>query len=133
MKSIKVPFLTGFVDLDRFAKAAVDVVDWPDEYPYKPDVVLAIAHDSEKLYIRFDVKEGNVRAVTTEAEGPVWEDSCVEFFVKEPDSPYYFNFETNCIGVGLSARRLSRNDFERLSPEMLATVKRRSSLPAASL
>lgn len=110
-KSLNVPRVSGFEEFASFAKGAVDTVCWPDAYPYKPEVRFAIAHDGRALLIRFDVEEENPRAVTTRNNGPVWEDSCVEFFVKEPDSPYYFNFETNCIGAGLAAKRLSRGEF----------------------
>lgn len=131
--SLNVPRVSGFDELASFAKGAVDTVCWPADYPYKPDVRFAIAHDGRALLIRFDVVEDNPRAVTTENNGPVWEDSCVEFFVKEPDSPYYFNFETNCIGVGLAAKRLSRSECTHFDAERMARVVRRSSLPAQPL
>ena len=54
---------------------------------------------------------------------------CIEFFVKEPDSPYYFNFETNCIGAGLAAKRLSRGEFTHFDEARMAQVIRRSSFP----
>ena len=129
-RSLNVPRVRGFEDIASFAKGAVDTVCWPAEYPYKPAVRFAIAHDGRALLIRFDVEEDNPRAVTTENNGPVWEDSCVEFFVKEPDSPYYFNFETNCIGVGLAAKRRSRSDFAHFDAALMAQVVRRASLPA---
>ena len=129
-KSLIVPRVSGFEELASFAKGAVDTVCWPDAYPYKPEVRFAIAHDGQALLVRFDVEEENPRAVTTRNNGPVWEDSCVEFFVKEPDSPYYFNFETNCIGTGLAAKRLSRNEFSHFDEARMAQVVRRSSFPA---
>ena len=132
-KTLIVPRVGGFSDLSSFAKGAVDTVCWPDGFPYKPEVRFAIAHDGSALLIRFDVEEDNPKAVTTVNNGPVWEDSCVEFFVKEPDSPYYFNFETNCIGAGLAAKRLSRSEFTHFSPAEMARVVRRPSLPAEPL
>jgi hypothetical protein len=128
-KSLNVPRVSGFEEFASFAKGAVDTVCWPDAYPYKPEVRFAIAHDGRALLIRFDVEEENPRAVTTRNNGPVWEDSCVEFFVKEPDSPYYFNFETNCIGAGLAAKRLSRGEFTHFDEARMAQVIRRSSFP----
>lgn len=130
-KLLLLPRVGGWKDLDAFARGAVDVVCWPEAFPYRPEVRFAIAHDGRALLIRFEVAEDNVRAVTTENNGPVWEDSCVEFFVKEPDSPYYFNFETNCIGTGLAAKRLSRDAFTHFDAEQMARVGRRSSLPFA--
>ena len=127
--SLKVPRVSGFEDLASFAKAAIDTVCWPDAFPYKPEVRLAIAHDGRAVLVRFDVEEVNPRAVTTFSNGPVWEDSCVEFFVKEPASPFYFNFETNCIGTGLAAKRTCREDFTHFDEARMAQVIRRSSLP----
>ena len=129
MKSLEVPFVSGFADIDKFAKAPVCIVDWPDEYPYCPDVTAFLGHTEDRLLIRFEVTEDNVKAVTTEPNGPVWEDSCCEFFVKTPGSDFYYNFETNCIGTGLAARRRSRSEFEHFGPEKMARIVRRSSLP----
>ena len=129
MKSIDVPAAAGFGELEKFAKLDVDQVCWPADYPYKPEVKVALAHTADRLLIRFDVCEQNVKAVTTLDNGPVWEDSCAEFFVKVPGSAFYFNFETNCIGTGLAAKRVSKTDCVHFTPGQMARVLRRSSLP----
>ena len=131
MKSLQIPAVSGFADLASFAETGIDYVCWPDRFPYKPSVKALIAHDDERLLIRFEVSEKGSRAVCTESNGPVWEDSCVEFFVKSPESDYYYNFETSCIGVGLAARRISRSDFAHFTEEEMSRVIRRSSLPCA--
>lgn len=119
----------GWADIKDFAETAVDCVPWPDQFPYRPDVKVRIAHTADALLVRYDVIEDGTRAVCTEPNGPVWEDSCVEFFVKDPDSRYYYNFETNCIGVGLAGKRVSRQEFTHFAPEEMAQVKRRASMP----
>lgn len=106
----------------------IDIVNWK-EYPYKPRVTFRIAHSLTHLFVMFDVKEDNVKAVTTENNGPVWEDSCVEFFVRQPESPYYYNFETNCIGAGLAAKRVSKTEATHFTDKELDRVRRISSLP----
>ena len=128
-KSINVPRVEGFDHLEQFATDTIECVNWA-EFPYKPSVRFYIAHNGKALLVRYEVEEVNTKAVCTTANGPVWEDSCVEFFVKAPGSPFYFNFETNCIGVGLSAKRRSRSDFAHFTPEQDAPVVRHSSLPA---
>ena len=128
-ESITVPYVSGFGGLQRFNRFAIDCVPWPDAFPYKPEVEVAIAHSDRSLLVRFDVEEEGCRAVCTEPNGPVWEDSCVEFFVKKPHSRYYFNFETSCIGVGLAGKRRSRSDFRHFTPEEMALIKRRAALP----
>jgi hypothetical protein len=61
-----------------------------------------VLYDENNLYVHFRVSERYVYAVTTECQGPVSTDSCVEFFIK-PDQPAadfgYFNVEVNCIGT----------------------------------
>lgn len=128
MKTLNVPAVGSFADLEKFAKTAVACVDWQDDYPYAPEVNLAVGHTSDRLLVRFDVKEDNPKAVTTENNGPVWEDSCCEFFVSVPGKTGYFNFETNCIGAGLAAWRMSREDCVHFDEEKMGKVVRRSSL-----
>ena len=61
-------------------------------------------------------------AVNSTDNSPVWQDSCVEFFVQIPGEKYYYNFEFNCIGTALAARRTSRSDAEHFSPEKMVTA-----------
>jgi hypothetical protein len=49
------------------------------------------------------VEEPQVRAVNTEFNSPVWEDSCVEFFLAFDEDDGYYNFEINAIGTVLGA------------------------------
>ena len=129
MKNLVVPFVKGFEDIEVFAEANVDCVKWPQNFPYKPSVRLLLGHDADALLARFEVSEVNAKAVCLDDNGPVWEDSCAEIFLRVPGHREYFNFETNCIGIGLAAERLSRSEFKRFGPERMARVVRRSSLP----
>ena len=110
----------------------VDCVNWT-EYPYKPLVTVRLGYSSSAIAILFEVEEDHVRAVTMEDCGPVWEDSCCEFFVADPAGSGYFNFEMNCAGTLLAAKRRSREDFERLSESQLKEILRFSSLPHAPI
>lgn len=129
MNIIQIPAVNGFNELSAFAEADIDCVCWPEQFPYKPSVKVFLAHNDTGLLLRFEVSEEGSRAVCTEPNGPVWEDSCVEFFVKAPQSAYYYNFETSCIGVGLAGRRLSRADFAHFTDAEMARISRRASLP----
>lgn len=128
-KKLNVPPVSGFEDADSFAGGAIECINWPDSFPYRPQVNFKAGHSAEKLFIRFEVKETNARAVCLESNGPVWEDSCVEFFVRIPGDTHYFNFETNCIGTGLAARRLSREECTHFTAEQMNAITRISSLP----
>lgn len=129
MKTLELPLVNGFDDLASFAVTKIAEVPWKKDFPYCPAVTLHIAHTADALLLQYDVEEDNVKAVCVSSNGPVWEDSCVEFFVKTPGSPFYFNFETNCIGTGLASKRLSRESCRHFSPVMMEQVKRKSSLP----
>lgn len=110
------------------AANSVDCVNWK-EFSYAPTVTARLAFSNNALAIMFEVKEDNVRAVTLEPNGPVWEDSCVEFFVKNPTGEGYFNFEINCIGTALAAYRRSRTDAQHFDEKQMERVRHFGSLP----
>ena len=101
-------------------------VNWSD-YPYKPDVKFAIAHDGKNIYCHWIVNEQEIKAVSTKDFGEIWKDSCVEFFVAFDDSTYY-NIETNCIGKMLIGTGKNRHNRGRVPKELVSKVKRWSSL-----
>ena len=115
---------------DRTEAHSVDCVNW-SRYPYAPKVDFRVAHSDEALAVMFEVEEDHVRAVTLDDNGPVWEDSCVEFFAAAPDGEGYFNFEINCIGTALAARRISRDDARHFDSERMSRIRRFGSLPHA--
>ena len=137
-KVIEVPFVAGLCDKPlsqvseileaQGVRQAIDCVDWPNEFPYKPITSFYIARDKECLFINYFVKGNYLRAVNSTDNSPVWEDSCVEFFVQIPGEKYYYNFEFNCIGTALAARRTGREDAEHFSADKMAKIKRYSSV-----
>ena len=95
----------------------VATVNWPDEYPYRPDMAFRMAWCPEGLVLHYRVSEQSVRAVYGEDNGQVW-----------ADKDTYYNIECNCVGtllVGLRGEDCGRCHVE---PEVLATVKRWASL-----
>ena len=103
-------------------------VNWA-EYPYSPEVSFRIAHSDKAFAVFFKVKESHVRAVSLEANGPVWEDSCVEIFLANPAGEGYFNFETNCIGTSLAAKRRSKTVADMFGDELMSQIRTVGSLP----
>ena len=113
---------------------AVNNVNWPEGWPEKPEVSVDVTNDHEKLYLTFHVKGEQLRAVTTEDQGPVWEDSCVEFFCQVPGEKHYMNFETNCIGAMVASRRLGREeDVQPLTKEEMALIQRHCTYPRKAI
>ena len=114
--------------LESLETHAIANVNWP-EYPYAPSVNFHIAHSDKVLAVMFRVTEDHVKAVSMEDNGPVWEDSCVEFFTKMADGQRYINIEMNCAGTILVGKRLSKKDATHLSDTEIGTIRRITSLP----
>ena len=68
--------------------------NWPDTYPYRPQVSFRIFHTGETLWLRFDVEERYTKGEVTEDNGRVWTDSCVEFFIALDEVCHQFDLGT---------------------------------------
>jgi hypothetical protein len=110
-------------------REAVDKLNWAKAFPYRPITTFDIGYADDGIYIKYNVQGTMLRAIYENDQEPVYEDSCVEFFCKQPDSDYYMNFEFNCIGTCLAAKRKSRKeDVQRFSPDEMQLIERHSSL-----
>ena len=109
---------------DRGTRFNVECLNWKKEFPYHPLASYSIAHSGKFIYIDFFVRCNYLRAVTSENNGPVHQDSCVEFFVEPTGELPYYNFEFNCIGTIHAARRMNRHEGTPLTDEQLASVAR---------
>ena len=138
MKTLKIPFIENlekmpYEDLDMAletggAKSFIGEVCWPDRFPYHPDTSFAIARSRTHIAVLYHVRCLDLRAMALEDNGPVWEDSCCEFFASDPHDGTYYNFEMNCIGTLLGAKRRNREDCTHYPPQRLADVTRYSTL-----
>ena len=99
---------------------------------FQPAVNAKMAYDSENLYVIFRVEDQYVRCVTNQINGPVWEDSCVEFFFS-PDTSTpgkYFNLEINCGGTPLMHYNIvPRKDYHELEPGDIKQIEISHSMP----
>ena len=89
----------------------------------KPEVEFSIAHDSDKIFLKYFVTERHIRAVETEINGRIWEDSSVEFFISFDDAMTYYNLEFNSIGTALIGFGSNRNNRELLSKQLIQKVE----------
>lgn len=140
MKQINIqyiPALEGITAGDKLAELItksvmpeqIDQVNWPDAFPAKPQTEFYIARSDKALYIHFIAQEKQIKAIYSQDQDPVWQDSCVEFFCKIPGNENYFNFEFNCIGTCLSTERRKRNEHVMpISPKQMALIQRYPSL-----
>lgn len=77
---------------------------WSVQLEHFPRTEVKLQYTADRLYVIFRVKDCYVRSVTSEINGDVWKDACVEFFfspnIENPNA--YFNLETNCCGALLA-------------------------------
>ena len=135
MENIKIPFLKDFQisnqDLfkKRFLTSAskfeIDQINWP-EFSFKPQTEVYAGYDGKHLWLHFMVYDDYIRTDGKNDQDPVYQDSCVEFFIEVGDK--YRNFEFNCIGVCLSAIGPDRHSRQRLDQENLSRIIRVPSL-----
>lgn len=111
-------------------KLSIDKVNWPDAFPYCPETSVEIDNNHDFLFLKYTVKGEQLRAATIDDQGPVWEDSCVEFFCQVPGDRHYMNFETNCVGAMVASCRLGRDeDVQPFSPDEMALIERKCTFP----
>lgn len=109
--------------LDRLVEShKIDNVCWK-EFSYRPEVSFKIAFSPAVIFLKFYVREKYFRAEMTEINQPVWEDSCVEFFVSPADDGIYYNFEFNGIGTCYMGCGTVRHDSRPVSPEYVSLVR----------
>lgn len=96
------------------------------KFPYKPAVSFTIAHNEDYVFLKYFVVEKAIRAVNTQVNSAVWEDSCVEFFIHFNDGKGYYNFEFNCIGTQLVGFGKSLSDRELLPAAVVGNIKSES-------
>ena len=116
------PELTGMVfdpESDAFceenAYAPIDSYVW-DGTGYCPEGRAYVAYDGEGLHVRMCALEKSVSAEVRAFNGEVYQDSCLEFFLKPfEDDGRYLNIEVNAAGAGLIGIGAGRFDRRRLS------------------
>lgn len=106
----------------------IDILNWEQQYPYKPSVRFAVAHDGNSVLVHYQVDEQAVLAEVGEDAGRVWEDSCVEFFASPAGDGQYYNIECTCTGKLLVALGTGRSDREPAPASVLSGVRRWASL-----
>jgi hypothetical protein len=114
-------------ELDKQAgRNFIDTINW-ESHSYRPLVEFALAYYKSGLLLKYYVREESFRAVITENNGNVYEDSCVEFFVAPYDDGLYYNFEFNGIGTCLVGIGSGREGRERLATDITDKIIRSSS------
>ena len=113
---------------EEYRNWRIDCVNWPELWPYRPEVSLEVRHDGDCLYLHYVVKEDAVLAFVETDRGQVWRDSCVEFFFAPADDGLYYNIECSCIGKLYMCCGSDRNNRVFLPESAYRGIVRRGSL-----
>ena len=134
MKSLTVDFVSGLEScgqeelyefFDSYGhRQPISSINWPDQFPARPDVSFAIVRTNQNIYVDFHVVGNYLRAVNSADLSPVAQDSCVEFFLSPTSDNCYYNFEFNCIGTVNASVRSRRDNPTRLTAEQIASIRR---------
>jgi len=140
MSGLKIPYLNElssdnptFTASQLIASGAmikIDRINW-NEFPHLIDVKVYAGYDNQYLWLNYLVGSEVIRAICRADQEPVWQDSCVEFFIAQGD--FYRNFEFNCLGVCLSASGSDRHSRKSLDKDSLDQILRFPSLTSETL
>lgn len=117
--------------MDKLDRHTIGFSPWPD-FPYKPSVEFAIAHSGQSVFLKFYVTEKQVQAFNLDMNGPVYQDSCVEFFISWGDDKSYYNLEFSCSGTCNFGYGRHREKRELISKELIRMVRYQSAFTSVS-
>lgn len=99
---------------------------------FRPVVKAKMMYSNDAIYVIFNVEDRFIRCVTKDVNGPVCEDSAVEFFFSPDENAgeKYFNLETNCGGTPLMYyNTVPRKTFKILGTADILQIEIAHSLP----
>jgi len=139
MKSLTIRYIEALNDIDIELASdilddagvldTIEILNWVKEYPYRPITQFNIGRSKDSIFIKFSVRGSMLRAIYSNDQDPVNEDSCVEFFCMPVGADKYTNFEFNCIGTCSASTRKSRTqDVIPFTQEELNSIKRAPSI-----
>ncbi len=114
-KTYRIPRISGAPDWSAIPAMTLDECPWGRVYC--PELTAQLAFDPEKgFWVRMTCREEDPRAVYTQGDDPVCQDSCMEAFIDfdpsdAPDARGYLNLEANARGtylLGLGRERHGR-------------------------
>ncbi len=102
----------------------ITITDYIDPEGYCPKIVFSATYSDEGFHAHFEAYEKNPRAVVTEHQGPVCDDSCLEWFMNfDPvHTDRYFNIEVNAKGTANIGFRKDRYDNTPLTVEDIESM-----------
>jgi hypothetical protein len=141
VKELNVFFISGISEmislselsvlLNRQPRHAVDNLLW-DATGYFPEVSFTLAYTEDSILLKYFVNEKYIRAFYREANDPVFNDSCVEFFIALNGDSKYYNLEFNCTGTTSIAYGVDRHNRVDVPADVVKRIKASSSIQASN-
>ena len=102
----------------------ITITDYIDPNGYCPKIVFSATYSDKGFHAHFDAYEKNPRAEVTQQQGPVCDDSCLEWFINfDPiHTDRYFNIEMNAKGIANMGFRKDRYDNTPVAVEDIETM-----------
>jgi len=114
-------------ELDNLPQHKIAAHPWP-EFAYQPEVNFSIAHHLTCIYLKYYVTEEFVRIDNFYPNDPVYQDSCVEFFISFNAEAAYYNLEFNALGICRAGYGPDRENRQLLHPEQLSFIQTATTL-----
>lgn len=91
----------------------------------RPRTAARLLYDDTALYLHYTVEDDHSHASATTLNGPVWADSCVEFFAtpRPGEQDRYLNLEVNCVGTVHLGYGPTRTDRTLIDPDTAAAIR----------
>lgn len=127
-----IPYLNGFnsicsvedvsVILDGYERQHLHHAPWHKD-DIRPQASFSIAYNDDEIYLKYYVIENTLKAEYSKFHDPVFEDSCVEFFIAFDDDPNYYNLEFNCMGTSRVQYGQHKTDRTCIPAGLLKTIR----------
>lgn len=141
MEPLDIPFLQCLIDpfrieqvslaLDQEERQLINIAPWPS-FNYQPYTAFSIAHNGSHIFLKYYVEEESVAAIYRETNGPVYNDSCVEFFIAFDGDENYYNVEFNCAGTGHIGFGNRKDDRQAIPVKLVEKIRHQTSLRTGS-
>ena len=134
MKTLLVPRIASAADLDdrelrdllisEGAQGEIAHQEWTRYRRPKGEVSVnfSLGFDGTDLFVLYRIREPELRAVHRSMQDPVYEDSCVEIFISNPENTRYVNLEFNALGACLGGIGEARANRSKLPEDWMRSL-----------
>lgn len=113
-------------ELDGHQANAISNSPWGDNNDVSASFTLA--YSSNYIFLKYYVIESSTQALHSRFNEPVYNDSCVEFFIAFDNNENYYNLEFNCTGNSLAQYGSNKDDRTFVPAAILKQIKHQTTV-----